>query len=89
MQLDGVAGVGIAGNRDDEIWVIINPSVISAKKISQNEIISALRNNIRDLPGGSVKALEGDILLRGLGSSSIKAIENITLKNNDIGGQLF
>ena len=89
MQLDGVAGVGIAGNRDDEIWVIINPSVISAKKISTNEIISALRDNIRDLPGGSVKALEGDILLRGLGSSSIKAIENITLKNNDIGGQLL
>ena len=89
MQLNGVAGVGIAGNRDNEIWVIINPSVISAKKISTNEIISALKNNIRDLPGGSVKALEGDILLRGLGSSSIKAIENITLKNNEIGGQLL
>ena len=51
MQLDGVAGVGIAGNRDDEIWVIIDPSIISAKKISTNEIITALRNNIRDLPG--------------------------------------
>ena len=89
MQLDGVAGVGIAGNRDDEIWVIIDPSIISAKKISTNEIITALRSNIRDLPGGSVKAIEGDILLRGLGSSSIKSIENITLKNNEIGGQLL
>ena len=89
MQLDGVAGVGIAGNRDDEIWVIIDPSVISAKNISSKEIISALANNIRDLPGGSVKASEGDILLRGLGSSSIKAIENINLKNNDAGGQLL
>ena len=89
MQLDGIAGVGIAGNRDDEIWVVIDPSVISAKKISTREIISALKSNVRDLPGGSVKALEGDILLRGLGSSSIKAIENITLKNNDIGGQLL
>ena len=65
MQLDGVAGVGIAGNRDDEIWVIINPAIISAKNISTKEIILALKNNIRDLPGGSVKALEGDILLRG------------------------
>ena len=27
--------------------------------------------------------------MRGLGSSSIKSIENITLKNNDIGGQLL
>ncbi len=89
MQLEGVAGVGIAGNRDDEIWVIIDPSIISAKNISTKEIINALKNNIRDLPGGSVKALEGDILLRGLGSSSIKSIENITLKNNDIGGQLL
>ena len=89
MQLDGVAGVGIAGNRDDEIWVIIDPSIISAKKISTNEIITGLRSNIRDLPGGSVKAIEGDILLRGLGSSSIKSIENITLKNNEIGGQLL
>ena len=44
MQLDGVAGVGIAGNRDDEIWVIINPSVISAKQVSTKEIISALKN---------------------------------------------
>ena len=89
MQLDGIAGVGIAGNRDDEIWVVIDPSIISAKKISTREIISALKSNVRDLPGGSVKAVEGDILLRGLGSSSIKAIENITLKNNDIGGQLL
>ena len=89
MQLDGVAGVGIAGNRDNEIWVIIDPSIISAKNISTKEIVYALRNNIRDLPGGSVKSLEGDILLRGLGSSSIKSIENITLRNNDIGGQLL
>ena len=65
MQLDGVAGVGIAGNRDNEIWVIIDPSIISAKNISTKEIVYALRNNIRDLPGGSVKSLEGDILLRG------------------------
>ena len=34
------------------------------------------------MPGGSVKAIEGDILLEDLGSSSIKSIENITLKNN-------
>ena len=78
MQLDGIAGVGIAGNRDDEIWVVIDPSIISAKKISTREIISALKSNVRDLPGGSVKAVEGDILLRGLGSSSIKAIETVS-----------
>ena len=89
MQLPGVAGVGIAGNRDDEIWVIIDPSILSARNVSTKEIIFALKNNIRDLPGGSVKAIEGDILLRGLGSSSIRSIENISLKNNDLGGQLL
>ena len=39
MQLNGVAGVGIAGNRDDEIWVIINPAVISAKKYQQKKLL--------------------------------------------------
>ena len=89
LQLQGVAGVGIAGNRDDEIWVIIDPSTLSARNVSTKEIIFALKNNIHDLPGGSVKAIEGDILLRGLGSSSIRSIENISLKNNNIGGQLL
>ena len=48
LQLPGVAGVGIAGDREDEVWVITNPAVMSAKKVSINLIVEALKKNIRD-----------------------------------------
>ena len=89
LQLPGVAGVGIAGDREDEVWVITNPAVMSAKKVSINLIVEALKENIRDLPGGSVKSLEGDILLRGLGTSDIDSIKKINIRNNESGGQLL
>ena len=34
LQLSGVAGVGISGNREKEIWVEINPEEMSARNIS-------------------------------------------------------
>ena len=52
-------------------------------------ITAALRNNLRDLPGGSLKASEGDILLRGKGAApDIEATERIVLRSNVNGGQL-
>ena len=38
---------------------------MSAHNVSLGEIISALHNNLKDLPGGVLKASEGDIMLRG------------------------
>lgn len=53
-------------------------------------MISALKDNVRDLPGGSLRASEGDILLRGLGTASdIESIERIALRSNPMGGQLL
>lgn len=89
LQLSGVAGVGISGNREKEIWVEINPEEMSARNISSNLIIEALRSNIKDLPGGSIKSIEGDILLRGIGMNSVEKISKINLRNNEFGGQLL
>ena len=89
LQLSGVAGVGISGNREKEIWVEINPEEMSARNISSNLIIEALRSNIKDLPGGSIKSIEGDILLRGIGMNSVEKISKINLRNNESGGQLL
>lgn len=88
-QIDGVASVSIAGEREWELWVEVDPFVMSARKVSLNEIISALRNNLRDLPGGSLKASEGDILLRGKGAApNIEATKKIVLRSDSSGGQL-
>lgn len=88
-QIDGVASVSIAGEREWELWVEVDPFIMSARSVSLNEVISALRNNLRDLPGGSLKASEGDILLRGKGAApNIEATKRIVLRSDSGGGQL-
>ncbi len=88
-QIDGVASVSIAGEREWELWVEVDPYVMSARNVSLATVISALRDNLRDLPGGSLKASEGDILLRGKGAApNIEATEKIVLRSNPNGGQL-
>lgn len=88
-QLDGVASVSIAGEREWELWVEVDPFIMSARNVSLNEVISALRNNLRDLPGGSLKAAEGDILLRGKGAApDIESAKKIVLRSSSNGGQL-
>jgi len=59
--LQGVAGVGIAGDRDWELWVEVDPYILAARSVSLQQVIAALRDNLRDLPGGSLKSREGDI----------------------------
>ncbi len=89
-QLDGIASVSMAGERDWELWIEVNPYVMSARNVSLATITSALRNNLRDLPGGSLKASEGDILLRGKGAApNIEATKKIVLRSDAEGGQLI
>jgi multidrug efflux pump subunit AcrB len=88
-QIPGVASVGIAGNREWELWVEVNPFVLAAHTVSLGQVLAAIRGNLRDLPGGSLKASEGDILLRGKGvAPDPDAIAQISVRSNDRGGQL-
>ncbi|MDH5514880.1 MAG: efflux RND transporter permease subunit [Gammaproteobacteria bacterium] len=88
-QIPGVASVGLAGNRDWEIWVEVDPFGLAAREVSLNQVMAAVRGNLRDLPGGSLKAREGDILLRGKGAPpDPEHIADIMVLNNDRGGQL-
>ena len=89
MQLPGVASVGMAGDREWELWVEVVPERLAALKVSLTQVIAALRNNLRDLPGGAIRAAEGDILLRGKGADpSPEAIADIVLRHDADGGQL-
>jgi len=88
-QIDGVASVSIAGEREWELWIEVDPFVMSARNVSLAAVTAALRNNLRDLPGGSLKASEGDILLRGKGAApNIEATKKIVLRSDSNGGQL-
>ena len=89
LNLPGVASVGIAGDRDWELWVEVDPQVLAARGISLQQVIGAVRNNLKDLPGGSVKAREGDILLRGKGVvPDPEFLRDVVVYRNSQGGRL-
>ncbi|MFK8027007.1 MAG: efflux RND transporter permease subunit [Gammaproteobacteria bacterium] len=87
--IPGVASVGIAGDQEWELWVIVDPHEMAARNVSLNEIQDALMGNLQDLPGGSLQSAEGDILLRGMGvAPNAKGVGNLVLRSNSGGGQL-
>ncbi len=89
LQIPGVASVGSAGEREWELWVEVDPQRLAALGVSLGEVQRALRENLRDLPGGSIRAGEGDILLRGLGASpEPDSVAQIVLRSNAEGGLL-
>jgi multidrug efflux pump subunit AcrB len=88
-KIPGVASVGISGNREWELWIEVDPFVLAAHQLSLGQVLSAIRGNLRDLPGGSLKASEGDILLRGKGvAPTPEEIAEISVRSNERGGQL-
>ncbi len=88
-KIPGVASVGIAGNREWELWIEVDPFVLAAHQVSLGQVLTAIRGNLRDLPGGSLKASEGDILLRGKGvAPTPEEIAEISVRSNERGGQL-
>ena len=89
LELPGVANVGVAGDREWELWVEVDPQDLAALGVPLDQVIGALRNNLRDLPGGSLKAREGDILLRGMGvTPDPEQVAGIIVRSNATGGQL-
>jgi multidrug efflux pump subunit AcrB len=89
LQIPGVASVGVAGNREWEIWIEVDPYRLAAHAVSLGQVLVAVRGNLRDLPGGSLKAQEGDILLRGRGvPPDPEQIAGIVVRSNPGGGQL-
>ncbi|MGD8999016.1 MAG: efflux RND transporter permease subunit [Granulosicoccaceae bacterium] len=90
LQVNGVAGVGVAGDREWEVWVVVDPERLAVRNVSLSTVTRALRDNLRDLPGGSIKSSEGDILLRGKGARpDPDSIARIVLRSNEQGGQLL
>ncbi len=87
-RIPGVSGVSVAGSRDWEVWVELDPRELAARGVSADEITAALRGNLHDTPSGVIRGEEGDILLRGMGADGVEAIGDIAARGNARGGQL-
>ena len=89
VQLPGVSAVSISGRREWEMWVEVDPHQLATRDVTLAEVRAALRNNLRDTPSGTIRASEGDILLRGIGSETAVNIGAIVVRRNNRGGLLY
>ena len=64
MRIPSVNQVQILGDRDYEISIEVTEQVLRQYGLTMSEISQAVRNSSVDMPGGSIKASGGDILLR-------------------------
>lgn len=64
MQLPAVSTVEFLGNRPYEISIEVSEHVLRQYGLSMGEISQAVRNSSVDMPGGTIKSVGGDILLR-------------------------
>lgn len=67
--LPGVSAVSVFGDRDYELAIEISEARLQEYNLTFSEVVAAVRRSSIDLPGGSIKAQGGDILLRAKGQA--------------------
>lgn len=65
--IDGVTEVDIHGERENEIWVELNPLRMSSYGISVSEVARAIANRLKNLPGGTVEMGDHETAIRMVG----------------------
>ena len=84
--IDGVSSVDIVGDRENEIWVELNPHRMSAYGVTVSEIANAIAGRARNLPGGSLEMGDHEMAIRMVGEPSApENLGNIVLKSSDTG----
>lgn len=88
LSLPNVTQVSMGGIRDWEISITLPQAVLSQYGLTINDVAKAIRASSQDIPGGSIKAQSGEILIRTLGQAYQKqdyaAISIISRKNGAV-----
>ena len=88
--LPGVTQVDLIGIRPDEISIEVSERALRRYEITFDEVVQAVRRSSLDLPGGSIKAESGDILLRTKGQAYRgEEFERLVLRTRPDGTRLF
>jgi multidrug efflux pump subunit AcrB len=87
--LPGISQANLFGVRDYEISIEVNETALRQYRLTFDEIAQAVRRSSLDLPGGSIKADGGEILLRTMGQAYVGAeFAQIVLRVNPDGSRI-
>lgn len=87
--LSGVTQAQVVGTRNYEIGVEISEENLRRYNLTFQQIVQAVRGTSLDVPGGSIRTPNGDILLRAKNQSYVgREFENIVLISRQDGTEL-
>ncbi len=75
MAVDGVADVRLYGDRERVLRVVVDPMRLASYKLSVNDVADVLRNARYDVPAGSFKSNEQEVMVRA--NASVTKPEDI------------
>ncbi|MBU4002760.1 MAG: efflux RND transporter permease subunit [Proteobacteria bacterium] len=66
-KIDGVGGITIGGAREKEVKIWLNRERLAAYKIGVDEVITAIRSQHIEIPGGKIESTKKEFLIRTMG----------------------
>jgi len=89
LNLKGVAQVNILGERKAEIRVTVDPQRMSKERVSVTDISNSIKGWNLNLPGGDIRTLDGQKMVRIVGEfSSAEDAGNLVLRSTASGRTL-
>jgi len=86
----GVKDAELAGERDREIWVEVDPDRLESYGLSLDMVMASLKKKNLNLPGGTIKISGNEFILRTVGEvKRLKEIENVVIRESSTGGHVF
>jgi len=84
--IDGVSAVRASGLREQEIWAEVDPNRLYALNLSLDLVLAKLRQRLVNVPAGSLRSNDGEVLLRTKGTTADPAsLENIVIRTAENG----
>jgi len=89
LNIKGVAKADIAGLRDREIWIEIDPDRLYSYSVGLTQVISAIAMKNMNVPGGTMDVGRSEYLLRTIGEvDEVKQLENVIIRKTVDNGQV-
>ena len=86
----GVGEVEVMGEREREIWVEADPVRLEGYGLSLNDVMKALKGKNLNMPGGTIKLSEDEIIVRTIGElNAVRDIEDIIIRKSAMGGHVY
>jgi multidrug efflux pump subunit AcrB len=85
IDIQNVSQVSMAGIREREIWVEVDPQKLDSYHMALSQVAEAIRANNLNLPAGTIDVGRSEFLVRTIGEvDRVKQIENVILRTSQL-----